>query len=181
MAKFYTKLNESLQAFIAEQYMFFVATAPAKGRINLSPKGMNTFRYLNPRRVAYLDVTGSGNETAAHVLENNRMTLMFCSFTDTPLILRLSGQGQVIRPRDPAWSGLYPQFEPLPGARQIFVLDIALVQTSCGFAVPLYEFKTERTTLLDWTEKLGEEKLVRYQHEHNQTSIDGLPTQLLED
>jgi hypothetical protein len=181
MAKFYTELNEMLQAFIAEQHMFFTATAPSEGRINLSPKGMDTFRCLNAKTVAYLDLTGSGNETAAHLTENGRMTLMFCSFADKPLILRLYGRGRVIHPRDAAWADLSAKFESIIGARQIILLEIESVQTSCGFAVPLYEFKASRDNLVQWAEKQGENGLIKYRREKNQTSIDGLPTQLFED
>lgn len=181
MAKFYPELNETLQNFMEEQKMFFIATAPTEGRINLSPKGMNTFRCLDHKTVAYLDLTGSGNETAAHVTENGRITLMFCSFSDKPLILRLYGRGQVIRPRDHAWPEWYALFEPMLGARQIIALHIESVQTSCGFAVPLYEFKASRDTLRQWADKQGEQGIVKYQHSHNQISIDGLPTQLFEE
>jgi hypothetical protein len=181
MAKFYTELNEMLQEFIAEQHLFFTATAPTAGRLNLSPKGMDTFRCIDPKTVAYLDLTGSGNETAAHLTENGRMTLMFCSFAEKPLILRLYGYGQVIQPRHQAWTDFYPLFEPIPGARQIIVLNIDSVQTSCGFAVPRYEFKGRRETLVQWTNKQGEESVVKYRREHNQKSIDGLPTKLFED
>jgi hypothetical protein len=181
MAKFYPELNETLQEFIMTQPMFFVATAPAEGRINLSPKGMDTFRCLDYKTVAYLDLVGSGNETAAHITENGRLTMMFCSFDEKPLILRLSGQGRVIHRRDAAWAELYPRFEPYPNARQIIALDIALVQTSCGFGVPVYEFKRRRTNMAEWAEQKGEAGLIRYQRQYNQKSIDGLPTKLFED
>ncbi len=180
MAKFYTELNESLRQFIAEQKMFFTATAPEKGRINLSPKGMDTFRCLDNKTVAYLNLTGSGNETAAHMAENGRLTIMFCSFTEQPLILRLYGRGRVIHPRDKEWADIHAHFELMPGERQIVVLDIESVQTSCGFGVPIYEFKAERSTWLKWAEKLGEQGIVEYQRRQNQTSIDGLPTMLFE-
>lgn len=181
MAKFYSELNETLQKFITAQQMFFVATAPVVGRINLSPKGMDTFRYLDSKTVAYLDLVGSGNETAAHITENGRLTMMFCSFGEKPLILRLSGQGRVIRPRDAAWTELYARFESYPNARQIIILDIAQVQTSCGFGVPMYEFKHRRTNMAEWVAQKGTAGLIKYQREHNQESIDGLPTKLFED
>jgi hypothetical protein len=179
MAKFYPELNEDLQAFIAQQKLFFTATAPTEGRINLSPKGMDTFRCLDNKTVAYLDVTGSGNETAAHLLENGRMTLMFCSFSEKPLILRLYGRGRAIHSWDAAWPTLYPLFEPLPGVRQIILLEIESVQTSCGFGVPIYELKEERETMLRSIEKRGEAGIKEYQRKHNVVSIDGLPTGLL--
>jgi hypothetical protein len=181
MAKFYSELNDKLRAFIAEQKLFFTATAPVEGRLNLSPKGMDTFRCLDDKTVAYLDVTGSGNETAAHLVENGRMTLMFCSFSEKPLILRLYGHGRVVHRRDEDWPRLYERFEPLPGARQIILLEIESVQTSCGFGVPIYEFRQERDTLHREAEQKGEAGIAAYQRKHNQVSIDGLPTKLLVD
>lgn len=181
MAKFYAELNDTLRAFIAEQKIFFTGTAPTEGRISLSPKGMDTLRYLDNKTVAYLDLTGSGNETAAHLVENGRMTMMFCSFSEKPMILRLYGRGRVIHQRDKAWPELYSLFEPLPGIRQIILLDIDSVQTSCGHAVPIYEFKEERDTLRRSAAKKGEEGITAYQQKHNQVSIDGLPTGLLSD
>jgi hypothetical protein len=181
MAKFYTELDDTLRQFIAAQHIFFNASAPSQGRINISPKGLDTFRILSNQRVAYLDLTGSECETAAHLAENGRLTLMFCSFQDKPLILRLYGRGRVVRARDPEWAELHPHFDALPGERQIVVLEIESCMTTCGFAVPLYEYQGERTMLPDWAEKMGEERLTQYRHEHNERSIDGLPTHLFED
>ncbi len=178
MAKFYPVLNDSLREFMAAQKLFFTATAPQEGRINLSPKGMDVFRCFDHKTVGYLDLTGSGNETAAHLAENGRMTLMFCSFSRSPMILRLYGRGRIIRRRDAEWPKLYPLFKPLPGARQIILLEIDSVQTSCGFGVPLYEFKEERDTLPRWAEREGEAGIAAFQQEHNRLSIDGLPTGL---
>lgn len=178
MAKFYEELNQTLCDFIAEQKIFFTATAPQEGRVNLSPKGMDTFCYLGPKRVAYLDLTGSGNETAAHLNQNGRMTMMFCSFSKNPLILRLYGQGRVINQDSPEWPELYTRFDPLPGVRQIILLEIDSVQTSCGYGVPLYEFQGERDTLRRFAESKGEAGLEAYRREKNQVSIDGLPTGL---
>jgi hypothetical protein len=178
MAKFFTHLDENIRRFIAEQKVFFTATAPEEGRINLSPKGMDTFRCLDGERVAYLDLTGSGNETAAHLAENGRMTVMFCSFSAQPLILRLYGRGRVVRPGDGGWSALRPLFPELPGERQIVVLEVESAQTSCGFAVPVYELKGERQALVEWTLAKGEGRLVEYRREKNRVSIDGLPTYL---
>ena len=180
MAKFYSELNSSLRDFIQEQKLFFTATAPLQGRINLSPKGIDTFRCIDDQTVAYLDLTGSGNETAAHLKENGRMTIMFCSFSEKPLILRLYGKGRVIRSKDEEWESFYSLFDSLPGERQIIVLDIESVQTSCGYGVPLYEFKQERNTLIEWAQKKGEQGIKEYWQAKNLTSIDGLPTQLLE-
>ncbi|MBX3411172.1 MAG: pyridoxamine 5'-phosphate oxidase family protein [Pirellulales bacterium] len=181
MAKFFTELNDSLREFIARQHIFFHATAPRVGRINLSPKGLDTFRILSDSRVAYLDLTGSECETAAHLAECGRLTIMFCSFDAKPLIVRLYGQGRVVRPRDTAWSELRPHFADLPGERQIIVLEIESIMTTCGFAVPRYEFQGHREQLNEFVEKMGPERMDEYRRERNQTSIDGLPTYLLED
>jgi hypothetical protein len=147
MAKFVTELNDDLKSFIAEQKMYFVATAPQEGRINLSPKGMDTLRIVDDKTVAYLDMTGSGNETAAHVDENGRMTIMLTSFTKRAIILRLYGQARIVLPTHPEWDELYPLFPVLPAVRQIFVLEIVSISTSCGDSVPMYEFKNERQAL----------------------------------
>lgn len=179
MAKFYSELTPALQAFIQKQQIFFTASAPPQGRINLSPKGMNTFRCLGKNEVAYLDLTGSGNETSAHVAENGRLTIMFCSFAGDPLILRLYGQGEVIRPCDRTWSDQIKSFDALPGTRQIVVLHIESVQTSCGFGVPLYEYQGDRDQLIQWATQKGEEGLRDYQAQKNQVSIDGYPTGLM--
>ena len=178
MPRFFEALDENLEAFVNRQHVFFTASAPAEGRINLSPKGMDTFRVLDSRTVAYLDLTGSGNETAAHLQENGRLTIMFCSFDRKPLILRLYGMGTVIGPRNPRWQELVARFPTLPGRRQIIVLRIQSLQTSCGFAVPVYEFSEERQTLREWAEVKGEEALAAYRRKNNAVSIDGKPTQL---
>lgn len=178
MAKFYQQLDDNLRSFISEQKIFFTASAPETGRINLSPKGMDTFRCIDNRTVAYLDLTGSGNETAAHLIENNRMTIMFCSFSEKPLILRLYGSGRAVRPRDEEWRILHRHFHSMPGERQIIVLDVESAQTSCGFAVPVYELKEERPMLTEWAIKKGEEGIKEYRNTKNQISIDGLPTYL---
>lgn len=181
MAKFYTELNETLREFIGAQQMFFNASAPHQGRINLSPKGLDTFRILNDRRVAYLDLTGSECETAAHIAENGRLTLMFCSFQEKPLILRLYGKGWVVRPQDAQWQELRGLFPSLPGERLIIGLDIESIMGTCGFAVPLYDYRGQRDMLTEYASKMGEEKMDEYRHERNQRSIDGLPTYLFDD
>jgi Pyridoxamine 5'-phosphate oxidase len=180
MAKFYPTLTQALMQFIQKQAVFFVATAPQDGRVNLSPKGMDTFRCLSDREVAYLDLTGSGNETSAHLEENGRLTLMFCSFSAEPLILRLYGQGKVVRPRSPEWSHYLSHFEQIPGTRQIIAMQIEQVQTSCGFAVPLMDVQGDRPLLKDWAQKKGEEGVRQYWQDNNQMSIDGLPTHIFE-
>jgi hypothetical protein len=181
MAKFYAELTDDLCDFISRQHLFFTATAAAEGRINLSPKGMDSFRCLDRRTVAYLDVTGSGNETAAHLRADGRITVMFCSFDTRPVILRLYGHGRVIRPRDAEWNATIKHFTPLSGTRQIMVVKVESVQTSCGYGVPLYRYEGERETLQRWADKKGAQGLADYWREKNQTSIDGLPTRLLEE
>jgi Pyridoxamine 5'-phosphate oxidase len=173
MAKFYDQLDDQLCEFIGRQQLFFTATAPVDGRINLSPKGINSFRCLDFQRVAYLDLTGSGNETAAHLLQTGQITVMFCSFTDQPLILRLYGRGEVVSPNTPQWDSLIDQFIDLPGKRQIILIHLESVQTSCGFGVPIYDLQAERSTLLDWSVNKGAEGVRAYQLANNHTSIDG--------
>ena len=173
MATFYDALDDDMVAFCAAQHVFFVATAPREGRLNLSPKGRDTFRCLDTRTVAYLDLTGSGNETAAHLAEDPRVTLMMCSFDKKPQILRIYGHGRVVRPDDAAWTELAPHFELLPGARQIVVVDVGSVQTSCGYAVPRYDLVEPRDTLVKWARGKGDEGA--YRAEKNQRSIDGKP------
>lgn len=180
MAKVFDCITDELQTFIAEQHLFFVATAPLSptGRINLSPKGQDCFRILSPNRVAYLDLTGSGNETSAHLQENGRITFMFCAFQGAPCILRLYGQGRTVLPASSDWDALAALFPSLPGTRQIIVADIDRVQTSCGFGVPLFDYQGQRETLMQWAEKKGEQGLKDYQQQKNLKSIDGLPTPL---
>ena len=177
MGRAVESITPELRAFIETQHVFFVATAPleAGGHVNLSPKGMDTFRVLGPDRVAYLDLTGSGNETAAHLAQNGRVTFMFCAFEGKPQILRLYGTGRVLRPGEAAWGELAGQFPGLPGSRQIVLADVTRVQTSCGFGVPLMRFEGERDALLRWAEAKGEDWLRAYREQKNRVSIDGLP------
>jgi hypothetical protein len=167
--------------FIARQRMFFVGTATADSRVNVSPKGMDSLRVLGPSRVVWLNVTGSGNESAAHVLQNPRMTIMFCAFEGDPLILRVYGKARVLHPRDGDWDALSSLFPPLPGGRQVFDVSVEMVQTSCGFGVPLYSFVEDRRQLADWAVRKGDEGLRRYWEEKNRVSIDGIPTGILGD
>lgn len=180
MGQRYSELNQDLIQFIWNQSIFFVATAQADGRVNLSPKGMDSLRVMDPNTVAWLNVTGSGNETAAHLLENDRMTIMFCAFEGKPMILRLYGQAKTYHARDAEWDELAQRFETIPGARQIFVLNIDLVQTSCGMGVPYFEYKGERHQLTDWAEKKGAEGISEYWEKKNQVSLDGKPTGIFE-
>ena len=176
MAKFYDRLTPELEKFVNEQKIFFVATAPHDGRVNLSPKGMDVLRVISDREIAYLDLTGSGNETAAHLLENGRITLMLCSFTTKPLIMRIYGKGQTIHPRDASWQEYLSHFPAIAGTRQIIQIHIEQVQTSCGYAVPFYDFVSHRPVLEEWAEKKGESGIAEYWQKNNQQSIDGLPT-----
>ena len=178
MARAHESISPELRAFIEAQHVFFVASAPTgpDGHVNLSPKGMDTFRVLGPTRVAYLDLTGSGNETAAHLMQNGRITFMFCAFDDKPRILRLYGKGRAIGPGSAEWPELAPLFPPLPGSRQIILADVSRVQTSCGFGVPLMNFAGHRDALVRWAQAKGEDGLLRYREQHNHVSIDGLPT-----
>lgn len=178
MAKFYPGITPPLAEFISRQHLFFTASAAPTGRINLSPKGLDSFRILGDKRVAYLDLTGSGAETAAHLKADGRLTILFCGFDQDPLILRLYGHGHVVRPSDAQWAALSAQFPSLAGARQIIVLDVDSVQTSCGFGVPRYRFEGQRDDLVQWAEKKGEAGLAAYRSEKNRISIDGLPTGL---
>ncbi|OON68491.1 pyridoxamine 5'-phosphate oxidase family protein [Hymenobacter sp. CRA2] len=176
MAKHFTELEAAHRAFIEQQKVFFVGTAAPEGRVNVSPKGQDTLRVLDSRRVAWLNLTGSGNETAAHLLEQNRMTLMFCAFEGKPNILRLYGTAVIFHPRDAEWAELMALFPPLPGARQIFVMDLDLVTTSCGMAVPLMDFRSERDELNHSLEKKGPAKVQEYWEQRNALSLDGKPT-----
>lgn len=180
MGKFHDSIKEAHQDFIKQQHIFFVSTAPlsADGHINLSPKGLDCFRVLSEHQVAYMDLISSGNETSAHTLENGRITIMFCSFNGAPNILRLYGKGFTVLPDTPDWDTYAPHFTIYPSTRQIIVADINLVQTSCGFGVPLYEYVGERDIHFDWAEKKGAQGLEAYQQEKNLVSLDGLPTNL---
>ncbi|WP_353930564.1 pyridoxamine 5'-phosphate oxidase family protein [Okeanomitos corallinicola TIOX110] len=180
MAKVFESITEELQKFIANQQMFFVGTAPLSptGHVNISPKGLESFQIISPNRVAYLDVTGSGNETSAHLLENGRITFMFCAFEEPPSILRLYGQGKTILPNSPEWDYYYSLFSNIPGTRQIIVANIDRIQTSCGFGVPLYEYQAQRETLVHWANKKGEQGIKEYHQQKNLVSIDGLLTPL---
>lgn len=176
MADFFNALEQKHIDFINDQKMFFVATAPKDGRINLSPKGLDTFRIISPTEVAYLDYIGSGNETAAHLLDDGRITIMFNSYTRNALIMRLYGTGKFHAPDSARFNELMGLFDAATGIRQIFTIQIDNLQTSCGYAVPIYDGVKERQTLSKWAEKKGEQGLKDYFEERNRISIDGLPT-----
>jgi hypothetical protein len=177
MAQMYRELSDRHRQFIGQQKLFFVGTATADSRINVSPKGADTLRVIDARRIAWLNLTGSGNETAAHVRVSPRMTLMFCAFEGAPLILRVYGTARAVHRNDAGWAALAPLFgAPGGGARQIFDLAIESVQTSCGMGVPLYAYEGSRGMLEQWAVKKGEEGVRKYWEEKNQFSIDGIPT-----
>jgi len=176
VAKKFLELLPEHTDFINAQHLYFIGSAGAEGFVNVSPKGMDSLRILGPNRLIWLNLTGSSNETAAHVLENRRMTIMFCSFDKQPLILRVYGEAKVVYPRHDRWAELIEKFPGYTGARQIFDLDIELVQTSCGFAVPYYAFQGERNTLTSWADKRGLEGVKDYWAEKNLVSLDGKST-----
>ena len=169
-------LSEIDIEFIRQQKIFYVATAANEGFINLSPKGLDSLRITTPERVHWLNLTGSGNETAAHSLEDGRITLMFCSFDKNPLILRIYGKSRFWDVTEDESSIREAGFDPIPGARQLFEVEIEMVQRSCGFGVPRYEFIGERETLVNWAQKKGKHGIRAYQKEKNSLSLDGKKT-----
>jgi hypothetical protein len=176
------KLNDTQQEFIKAQPLFFVATAAQDGRVNVSPKGMNTLRIVENNRIIWLNLTGSGNETAAHLLDINRMTLMFCAFEGDALILRVYGQAKVIHPHDPEWNFALADFPDIAGSRQIFDMTIDLVQTSCGTGVPIMSFVKSRAEeeLVPYYQDMGPEAVKNYCSRKNSLSIDDKPTRILD-
>jgi hypothetical protein len=182
MGKFYENIQPAHREFIQKQHLFFVASSPLDpgGHVNLSPKGLDSFRVFSESQVGYMDLVGSGNETSAHILENGRITFMFCAFQGPPNILRLYGKGRAILPGSPEWEQYAAGFTVFSGARQIILADIGLVQTSCGYGVPLYEYAGERDIYFKWADKKGPDGLEDYKKEKNLVSLDGLPTKLME-
>ncbi len=180
MGKFHNSIKAAHQEFIEDQHIFFVSTAPlsAEGRVNLSPKGLDCFRILSDNRVGYMDLISSGNETSAHTLENGRITFMFTSFEGAPNILRLYGKGFAVLPESNEWKQYATHFNIYPSTRQLIIADIDLVQTSCGFGVPLYSYNGERAIHFEWAEKKGADGLTEYIQQNNLKSLDGLPTDL---
>jgi hypothetical protein len=174
MGSVHPAITPPVAAWIREQHMFFVATAPldGDGHVNLSPKGLDTLRVLDDRTVAYLDLTGSGVETVAHVRENGRITLMWCAFDGPPRIVRVHGRGEVAGLDDARVAGL---FDDLPGARAVVVVHADRISDSCGYAVPRYEYQGQRSKLLEWADHRGPDGLDEYRVAKNATSIDGLP------
>ncbi len=172
-------MNKRLKTFVERQALFFVATAAPEGRVNISPKGIDTFRIINDKEVLWLNLTGSGNETATHLLESSRMTLMFCAFEGNPLILRIYGQAKIFHPRDAKWKETIGFFPLIPGARQIVALSIDRIMTSCGMGIPIFRYEKEREELVDWAAAKGKTGIRNYWTEHNQESIDGKATRIL--
>jgi Pyridoxamine 5'-phosphate oxidase len=176
LATKYEGIDTAIRQFIEAQQMFFVASAPldANGHVNVSPKGLDTFRVLGPKAVAYLDLTGSGIETVAHVKENGRMVLMFCAFQGAPKILRLYGRGRVVEPGDAEFSEMRGQFPDHAGVRSIVVVELTDIIDSCGFGVPLYRYEGQREQHGAWARKVGPEGIRTYQQKNNRGSLDGL-------
>ncbi len=179
MSEQFSVLSDELSQFIQAQYVFFVATAARDGRINLSPKGQDSLRVLSPKEILWMNLTGSGNETAAHLSELNRMTMMWSSFEGPPRILRVYGTAQVFHPRDARWAECSTLLPSTLGTRQYFLLSIDLVQTSCGYAVPFMDYVEDRHVLSKWAENRGEEGVSEYWQKRNQISLDGKPTGIL--
>jgi predicted pyridoxine 5'-phosphate oxidase superfamily flavin-nucleotide-binding protein len=177
MGKLYDRIDDHLRAFFEAQHVFFVGTAPlsANGHVNVSPKGLDALRVLDPRTLIYLDYVGSGAETIAHVRENSRIVIMLCAFQGPPKIVRLHGTGEVLEPGDSGYAELRGLFAPEPQARAIIRVSVDRIADSCGYGVPLHMYQGERTQLLAWATKKGEEGLREYQEEKNSVSIDGLP------
>jgi Pyridoxamine 5'-phosphate oxidase len=177
VGKIYSAIDDSVRQFIEGQPIFFVGSAPLDpaGHINVSPKGLDTFRILGPSTVAYLDLTGSRIETVSHLKENGRIVLMFCNFQGPPKILRLYGRGRVIEVGDEEFPSLAAHFPAHEGARGVILVEISRIADSCGFGVPLLKYEGQRTQLPAWSHKLGTEGLHAYRREKNQRSIDGIP------
>jgi hypothetical protein len=177
MGKIYSIIDDRLKTFIERQHLFFVGTAPAgsRGHVNISPKGLDSFRILGPNEVAYIDFVGSGVETIAHLRENGRIIVMLCAFDGPPQIVRMHGLGEVIEPQDERFRAFLVKFDPAPGVRAIIRIDVTRISDSCGYAAPKYRFEGHRNQLGAWAERKGEEALTSYQCEKNAVSIDGLP------
>jgi hypothetical protein len=176
MGKQFTALDEAHCSFIEAQHIYFTGTAPTSGHINVSPKGMDSLRVLGPNRVIWLNLTGSGNETAGHLSQDPRMTLMWCSFTKRPMILRAYGTAQTIHHNHDQWDSLIEYFGDPPGARQIYDLTVDLVQTSCGYSIPFFDHVAPRDTLQKWADDRGPDKIRTYWDERNRKTINGAPT-----
>jgi hypothetical protein len=180
MAAKFDSINSALKKFIEKQKMFFTGSAGAEGTVNVSPKGMDTLKIVDENTIVWLNHTGSGNETSAHVQENGRMTLMFNSFDKKPLILKVFGTATVIHEKDERYEEMVAHFEEMVGVRQFFELKVELAITSCGYGVPLYEYKGERDLMQKWAEKKGRDGIKEYWAQNNAITIDGVKTNILE-
>lgn len=180
MGKQFSQLTDRQIQFIGHQKIYFVATAAATGHVNLSPKGGDSLRVINSTTIAWQNLTGSGNESAAHVIQHPRMTIMFCDFDASPLILRAYGTARVLHQQDAEWSEYCDLFPASIATRQIFILDINLVQASCGMSVPLFDYQGDRSELAQWAEKQGPAGIEKYWIKNNQQSIDGFETEIVE-
>jgi hypothetical protein len=180
MGKQYDHIGEAHIDFIIRQQLFFVATGSKEGRINLSPKGLDSLRIVDANHVVWLNLTGSGNETATHLLQDGRMTLMFCAFEGEPKILRVYGRASGHLEGSEVWDAHIGRFPLLPGGRQIILMDVELVASSCGFGVPLFSYQGQRDALVEWAEKKGEKGVREFQDKYNRVSLDGKPTDLAE-
>lgn len=180
MGKTFEELTTKQIEFIDKQNIYFVATAAESGKVNLSPKGGDSLRVIDSKKIAWLNLTGSGNESAAHVLRNSRMTIMFCAFEGAPLILRAYGNATVLHEGDAQWQSYAELFPTYTGARQIFILDIELVQASCGMSVPYFSYEGDRDDLIKWADKRGHEGVKEYWETRNQKSLDGFDTEIVE-
>ena len=180
MAKQFHRIEESHRGFIQAQHIFFVGSAAPTGRVNISPKGMNSLLVDGPNRILWRNHTGSGNETAGHLAQANRMTIMWCSFEKRPQILRAYGTARAVHPRDADWDALNSRFFANDGARQIFDMTVEMVQTSCGYAVPFMDFRSDRDTLLKWTDDKGPDGIRDYWVNKNQVTLDGAPTGIID-
>jgi len=182
MAHITQSLNQKDKKFIENQKMFFVSSAPKEGKINLSPKGLDdTFKIVNDNKILWLNYFGSGNETAAHLLEDNRLTIMFCAFEGKPNILRLYCTARAIQEKDKEWEEYISNFSVSRAARQVFEVTIENVNNSCGQGVPLYDFVEQREDLTNYYDKRNDDDYKRYMKKNNQLSFDGKPTKLFED
>lgn len=178
MGKVYDKIDESVKTWVDEQDLFFVATSPLanSGRVNCSPKGMDSLRIMGEHRIAYADHIGSGSETIAHLRENGRIVLMLCAFKGAPKIMRFHGTGRVVLEGEVCFEELKENFSDMLGLRAIIDIEVKRVSDSCGWGVPEYEMKNERDLLHNWADKKGKNGILNYQKENNKSSIDGLPS-----
>ena len=183
MGKEYTEINDRIQRWMDQQRMFFVSTAPlaGDGLVNCSPKGLDAFRVLDSKRFGYVDLGGSGIETVAHLKENGRIVIMMCAFEGPPKIYRFYGQGIVVEPHDEGFEKLLEEFPPQPAARNIIVIQIDRIIDSCGYGVPLYEFKDHRDSMHNWLASKSDDFIAEYRATNNATSLDGLPGLVVQD